>query len=167
MKTKLIDRSKRFFKALVAKIEKPDLEIINEILDQKQQELFFSMSIIDQRHCLDVTKTLLTSDKKPSIETLKLALLHDIGKQVKPFYLLERVVVVLLPRKKLNIPIRPLEDDLLKKAWQLKYWHPEYGAELAEKKGLDHKMIELIRNHHNSDTKFEEIKIFQWADNLN
>lgn len=167
MKTKLIDRSKRFFKALVAKIEKDDFEIIKKLLDEKQQKLFFSMSIIDQRHCLDVTKTLLKSDKNPSIETLKLALLHDIGKQLKPFYLLERVAVVVLPRKNLKIPIKPLESNLLKKAWQLKYWHPEYGAELAEKNGLDPKMIELIRYHHSSNTKYKEIELFQWADNLN
>lgn len=167
MRTKLIDRSKRFFKALVAKIERDDFEIIKKLLDSSQQALFFSMSIVDQRHCLDVTKTLLNSDKKPSIDTLKLALLHDIGKQVKPFYLLERVAVVVLPRKNLNIPKKPLETSLLKKAWQLKYWHPEYGADLAEKKGLDPKIIELIKFHHNNDTKYNEIKLFQWADNLN
>ena len=85
------------------------------------------MRIIDQRHCLDVTKTLVNSGKNVSKITLQLALLHDIGKQVKPFYLIERVLVVIFPRKKLKLPVEPLISNPCKKAWQLKYWHPEYG----------------------------------------
>lgn len=166
--TKLIDRTKRFFRALNAKIELSDYELVEKILNDKEKKLFYSMSIVDQRHCLDVTNTLLSkNDKKPCIKTLKLALLHDIGKQVNNFYLLERVAVVVFPRKKLKIKAFPLRNNLTQKAWQLKYWHPEYGFLLAKKYDFDTEITDFIKYHHHLPPKSKEIELFQWADNLN
>ena len=167
MTTKLVDRAKRFFRALNAKISSEDIEIIDTFLEEKQKRLFYSMSIVDQRHCLDVASTLLKANKTDSRVTLQLALLHDIGKQVKPFYLLERVLVVVFPRKSLKIPVEPILSNPLKKAWQLKYWHPEYGARLAEKENFDNNIIDMIRHHHHLPARSKEIEDFQWADNLN
>lgn len=167
MKTKFFDRAKRFIKALNIKIDNYDIDLINDILEEKHKTLFYSMSLVDQRHCLDVARTLINSDKVINKTTLQLALLHDIGKQVKRFTLIERVLVVLFPRKSLILPEEPLETDFFKKAWQLKYWHPEYGAKLAELQKFDEFLIELIRYHHHIPPRYDEIAIFQWADNLN
>lgn len=57
--TKLIDRVKRFFRAMNAKITQNDIEIIDKFLDTEQKKVFYSMSIINQRHSLDVAITLL------------------------------------------------------------------------------------------------------------
>lgn len=167
MNTKLVSRVKRFFKGLKVKIYEDDLKLIEEYLEEEQKKLFFSMSLFDQRHCLDVAKTLLNSDKKPCRTTIKLALLHDIGKQIKPFYLLERVLVVVIPRKNLELSLFPVSSSPLKKPWQLKYNHPEYGANLAEKQNLDPYLVDLIRYHHHYPPKTKEIEKFQWSDNLN
>jgi hypothetical protein len=167
MSTKLSDRVKRFFRALNAKITDQDKLVIDSYLEENHKKLFYSMRIIDQRHCLDVANTLINSGKNVSKTTMQLALLHDIGKQVKPFYLLERVLVVVFPRKQLKLPIEPLLANPLKKAWQIKYWHPEYGARLAEKELFDSFLTELIRLHHNLPAKYQEIEDFQWSDNQN
>lgn len=167
MGTKFISRVKRFFKGLNVKIYPDDLRLIDTYLEEEHKKLFFSMSLFDQRHCLDVTKTLLNSDKKPCKTTIRLALLHDIGKQVKPFYLLERVLVVVIPRKNLELSLYPVSSNPLKKPWQLKYNHPEYGAQMAEKENFESNLVDLIRYHHHYPPRTKEIEDFQWSDNLN
>lgn len=167
MKTRFTDRVKRFFRALNAKVTPDEKLMIEQILEENQKKLFYSMRVIDQRHSLDVTNTLIRSGKEVSKITLQLALLHDIGKQVNPFYLIERVLVVIFPRKKLKLPIEPLISNPIKKGWQLKYWHTEYGARLAEKENFDSYLIELIRCHHTLPPMYKEIEDFQWSDNLN
>lgn len=165
--TKLIDRVKRFFRALNAKIEEEDIKIIDEYLESHHKKVFYSMSIVDQRHSLDVAITLLKSDKNFNRNTIKLALLHDIGKQVQKFYLLERVAVVVFPRKNLKQEAYPYQKNLLKKAWQLKYFHPEYGFNIARDNNFENDLIDMIKYHHHLPPRCIEIEHFQWADNLN
>lgn len=167
MSTKLEDRIKRFFRALNAKIESSDKVIVEEYLDNHHQKVFFSMSLIDQRHSIDVACTLLNSDKDYNDLTVRLALLHDIGKQVQRFYLMERVTVVVFPRKKLKLNPYPYEKNLLKKAWQLKNFHPQYGSIIAMENNFEPELIEMIRCHHNIPPICKEVEDFQWADNLN
>lgn len=165
--TKFIDRVKRFFRAMNAKIEQSDIEIIDKYLSTKHKKVFYSMSLIDQRHSLDVAITLLNSDRDFNDNTVRLALLHDIGKQVQPFYLLERVAVVVFPRKSLKQNPYPYQKSLLKKAWQLKYFHPEYGFNIAKDNNFEPDLTEMIKYHHHLPPRCKEITDFQWADNLN
>lgn len=167
MSTKLIDRAKRFFRALSAKIEDSDRVIIDQYLEENHKKVFYSMSMIDQRHSLDVAITLLNSDKDYNDLTIRLALLHDIGKQVQRFYLLERVAVVVLPRKKMKMEAHPYQTNILKKAWQIKYWHPEYGSIIAQENNFDPELIKIIKYHHNLPPISKEVEDFQWSDNLN
>ncbi len=167
MSTNLQDRIKRFFRALNAKIEPFDKNIIEQYLGEHHKKVFFSMSLIDQRHSLDVAQTLLNSDKDYNELTIRLALLHDIGKQVQRFYLLERVAVVIFPRKGLRLSASPYEKNILKKAWQLKYYHPEYGFIIAKDNNFEPELIEMIKFHHNLPPISREVEDFQWADNLN
>lgn len=167
MSTKLVDRVRRFFRAMNASIENSDKEIIEKYLENNHKKVFYSMSLIDQRHSVDVARTLLDSDRKFNDETVRLALLHDIGKQVQPFYLLERVAVVVFPRKKLRLAAHPYQKNLLKKAWQIKYFHPEYGANIALENDFSPSLVEMIRYHHHMPPRCKEIEDFQWSDNLN
>ncbi|GIW22419.1 MAG: hypothetical protein KatS3mg068_1426 [Candidatus Sericytochromatia bacterium] len=105
---KTISRIKRFFNSLSPKINKSDLEIVNTFLEKNHKKAFFSMSLVDQKHCINVARTLLNSNKKLNINTIRLALLHDIGKQIKPFSVIERTFVVLLPMN--NIKLNKLSN---------------------------------------------------------
>lgn len=165
--TKLADRVKRFFRAMNAEILKSDTEIVDKYLTSKHKKVFYQMSIVDQRHSLDVAITLLNSDKDYNDNTIRLALLHDIGKQVQRFYLLERVAVVVFPRKGLKQNAYPYQKSLLKKAWQLKYYHPEYGYNIAVENEFENDLAEMIKYHHHLPPRTKEIIDFQWADNLN
>lgn len=41
-----------------------------------------------------------------------------------------------------------MEKSLLKKAWQLKYYHPEYGFNIAKENNFSYDLTEMIKYHH-------------------
>lgn len=159
-------RVKRFFSSLKPVITNSDLEIVNLFLNDNHKKAFFSMSIVDQKHCISVARTLLNSDKDLNLNTLRLALLHDIGKQVRPFSVIERTFVVLLPMDNIKIDSYPIKNNFPVKPLQIKRFHNEYGEKVAKYYNFDSEITELINSHHSKSDK-KEIIDFQWSDNLN
>jgi hypothetical protein len=139
---------------------------VQTVLSPAEYCLYAGMSLRDQRHCLDVTQTTLARDPDASGDLLKLTLLHDIGKQLVPFRLWERVLVVLWRRGRPLPPADPLRHDW-QRPWQMKYRHPEYGARLAEAAGCDSQLVANIRHHHDAPARNALVAAFQWADDRN
>ena len=81
----MITRAKQFFSALFARLSDDDTEYVKKILPREdERELFFAMSVIDERHALNTART---AEKFASAETgidrellLRVALLHDVGR---------------------------------------------------------------------------------------
>jgi len=164
--SKAFFRIKRFLFSLSPKIIDSDLEIVNLFLDKNHKKVFFCMSIVDQKHCINVARTLLKSDKELTLNTLRLALLHDIGKQVRNFSVIERSFVVILPINNLKLYSFPIKNNFPIKSLQIKKFHHEYGEKIANYYNFDSEITELIKNHHSTSNK-KEIINFQWSDNLN
>ena len=160
-------RVRQFFLHLAARMGEPEHALVARHLNPDERRLFYGMHVADQRHSVEVVRTLLARDPAAPERLLKLALLHDIGKQRVDFRLWERVAVVLWPRRGLALPDEPLQAGW-RRAWQIKRWHAEYGARMLEalpESGPE--MAALLRQSELDPAPSEELAAFHRADDLN
>jgi hypothetical protein len=159
-------RIQQFCRSLRPVITADERRWVATVLTPAEYRLYTGMSGRDQRHCLDVAQTALQRNPAAAPALIKLTLLHDIGKQLVPFRLWERVLVVLWPRRRSRPPVDPLRHDW-RRPWQMKYGHPEYGARLAAAAGCGPQLTERIRHHHDLPPPDAVVADFQWADDRN
>lgn len=159
-------RIQQFVRSLRPRISPAERHWVASVLSPGERRLYAGMSPRDQRHCLDVAQTALLRHPDAGHDLLKLTLLHDVGKQLVPFRLWERVLVVLWPRRHAMPAADPLCHDW-RRPWQLKYGHPEYGARLAAAAGCDPTLVARIRRHHDRPAPDAVVAAFQWADDRN
>lgn len=160
-------RIRQFCAHLTARMGPPEHTLVKRFLDREEQRLFYGMHLADQRHSVEVARTLLARGEELPSQVYRLALLHDIGKQRIDFRLWERVLVVLWPRPSLDLPDEPLLPGT-KRAWQLRRWHPEYGARLLEAlPAPDQELIELVRLTEVVPPPSQVLALFHWADDRN
>ncbi|OQY41271.1 MAG: phosphohydrolase [Fusobacteriia bacterium 4572_74] len=139
-----MSRIKQGLNYLFAKPKTKKIEEIKKILTEEEYNIFINMDNYDKIHSMSVYETvkkdkILNRDKK----YLKLALLHDCGK--------ERVCLLIRMKKVL------IGDKLLD-------MHPKLGYEKL--KNIDLKLANLILNHHNLDGN-KKMKKFQKIDDKN
>jgi hypothetical protein len=140
----------KFFKSFNVRLEPDDLTFIRKHLSLNEQVLFFRMQGVDQKHTVEMTRTLadqiaLNKDQKKmdTSALLKASLLHDCGKALYPFRIRDRVIGTLL-KKFLNSFYLYLSEKgknspkkkSLAKMIYIHHLHPKLGAELAETAGV-------------------------------
>lgn len=111
--------------------------------------MFGRMSRRDQRHCLNVYLALREQgDDDPHLLTA--ALLHDVGKAVRPIPLLYRVAVTLL--QAFSPPalahLAACGRHQLLQPFRIAQEHAEIGAQMLRDAGLPPPVVELVRYHH-------------------
>ncbi len=111
-----------------------------ELLSSEEKKHFFGMGKYDRYHSLEVYKKLKETPLKDNRLYLKMALLHDCGKEKT--YFVTRVIHKLGFNTKLKN-------------------HAEKGYEKL--KEIDRDLAILIKNHHNRNHS-EEMNIFQKYD---
>ena len=113
--------------------------------------LFEGMPRNDQRHSLNVLRTLVASGHdEPAL--MQAALLHDVAKSTGGVTLFHRVAAVLIKAIRPDWPARiargpaPARSNLRYPFWAHAN-HPRLGAELAAAAGCDPLAVTLIRRH--------------------
>jgi hypothetical protein len=121
------------------------MEMAKAVLSPALLAAFITMQPSEQAHSLDVLKKLkVQGEDHPDL--LAAALLHDLGKTVKPLRVWERVLIVL---------VKGLSPSLARSLGLTFHWpmfrvaelHPEWGAELAANAGASPLTVALIRRH--------------------
>lgn len=148
-----------------------DKVIINTYLDSEELRLFNTMKKYDRSHCIRVTKGILSYLQHNKIvlkdknELIKAALIHDIGKREGNFYILNRVVIILLDK------IFKDKKLLLKnKKFYIYKNHAKIGYDILKKnKGFSEEALYIVKNHHEKslDKLKEEIVLLQTYDDKN
>jgi hypothetical protein len=115
-------------------------------------QLFESMSLADQAHCLRVYRGLLARGCRDQ-DLLQAALLHDAGKGDGRVPFWTRPLIVLgrrcAPRLLRRIAVYPTSSlPRWRRALGAAWWHAEVGASLAAAAGLSERVVLYIRTHH-------------------
>jgi putative nucleotidyltransferase with HDIG domain len=137
---------RRFLRALRARVDPAERQVVADNLTPAQQQLFWAMMVEDQRHSLDVFYTLQRRGCQDQ-DLLLAALLHDVGKgEVRLWH---RVLYVLLRAGPSGLTRRLADRNGAgwRRARASINEHGRRGAELAQRAGAPPAVVELIRNH--------------------
>lgn len=164
--TRLLYRVRQLAKVTRAHVTEEERACIGSLLTPAQEELFYALDGLSQRHALDVYLSLIARGHRDG-ELLRAALLHDVGK--RDVRLLHRV---------LGVVLNALSPALLRwlAATQPGSWrwglfvdlhHAEWGAGLVKATGASQDLVDLIRCHQRADGEDLRLRALQEADGAN
>ena len=141
-------RVRQFLSALLARVSPDDLREADEVLAPDAQELFRRMSVSDQRHSLNVMRTLRRQGHTEP-DVLAAALLHDVGKSAARLYPWHRAIIVLSARFAPGVLawLTRGEPRGWRRPFVIHRQHGEIGAEWAARAGCSALTVVLIRRH--------------------
>ena len=124
---------------------------VRAVLPDRAWLLFAAMPRVDQRHSMEVWRTLSAQGRDAPALT-QAALLHDCAKHRGGITLAHRVAVVLLRAFRPELVATWAEAPAPGPGgWRQPFWahahHPELSAALAEAAGCDPIAVALIRRH--------------------
>jgi len=143
----MIYRIRQAWRALTAKPNLKERELALSYLQKEwERELFLALSPYDQNHSIRILKEMLLAQSEVPDILLRLALLHDVGKD-PTLTLFDRALYSKFRISRKNIGR-----------------HPQLGYEKVYR--WDRELAELIARHH-SGVQNELILQFQYFDNRN
>ena len=143
----VISRVVRLTRALTPRFAQPDDTWATSLLPEPEQQVFMKMDPRDREHATRVARRLVELHPNASNVTLRAALLHDCGKQIRPYNVFERVWVGLLAPEGPRSPKTVLRGAPLG-ALEVRNHHPEIGARLIREAGGDARVAQIVERHH-------------------
>lgn len=129
---------RRFFDVLLSRpLDQAERAAIEEWLDSRQSEIFFSQPHSDQRHGYHAALVVLSA-ADADVSTLRAALLHDVGKRHSGLGVVGRSVISVLIGVGLPLP----------KRGRLYRDHGEIAARELDEIGCEALVVDFARHHH-------------------
>lgn len=172
-------RVRQLVRALNANITEQDMVCLAKWLTPDERALFDQMSVADRKHCLNVADTALKLAEMQSDinkEVLaKAALLHDIGRGGGTVGTVHKVIFVVAKAlfgnaiNRFACPEKKGIASNLRNALYISQNHPEIGAKRLLLLGTSADVVNLVKNHHQSDTVDSppELVLLKRADEAN
>lgn len=136
--------ARRTWRSLAAAQANPDDDYARDVLQPVEFRLYLAMDPRDREHAVEIARTLQREAPQASDVLLRAALLHDVGKQGRPYRVWERILAHLWSPP--DIPATPRFRGL-RGAWQVRVHHAAYGAELLRQAGGSEEVAQLIAEH--------------------
>lgn len=157
-------RARQLLAALRARVSDEERATLRATLAPGELQLFAAMPAYDQRHCLDVRRTLADAGHADPL-LLRAAAFHDCGKlddagrpMALPWYvaatLLKRLPGLYLIAARLLSPVAIYAD------------HARRGARMARAAGCPPVIVDAIRHYHDP-APTGMAALLQWADEQN
>ncbi|MCR3758849.1 HD domain-containing protein [Clostridium felsineum] len=142
----IVERINQFFKYVYSYVDDDDKLYIEKYLNSREKELFYKLSIHEQKHAVNVARDV---DKRCSEEDMiKAALLHDIGKIYIKLNLIDKSILVILDF---------ISKGKLKKFSKIKkvycHYNHSYIGYCMLKELENEEVLFLVKNHHNNSIK--------------
>lgn len=152
----------RLARSFHANQARPDDVWAHFYLQPLEFKFYRSIDPRDREHGVRVAQTLLEQHPNAREELIAAAILHDCGKSVRPYHILERILVGLIPYG--SIPsgkgVGWCFDPI-----RVRNQHPHIGAELLRKCGGRLEVAQLVKAHHHPNGN-EEAKLLHFFDHL-
>ena len=141
-------RLRQGLRALATWLRPVDDRAAVETLTPELLVLFRQMRPGERQHSLNVYH-MLGARGETDRRLLTAALLHDCGKARAPYWLWERVIVVLVRQFRPSAAMRWGQAEPIgwRRPFAINSQHPAWGAAMVEQAGADPTVIELIRQH--------------------
>ena len=136
----LLRRIIRLGRSLTPHLATPDDAWSAAFLTPPERTVYFRMDPRDREHAVRVARHLLADVPGADQELVAAALLHDCGKSVRPYRLVERVLVGLVPWA--------LSRRATRGPLYVRGHHPAIGAGLLRRAGARPRVVELVERHH-------------------
>lgn len=143
-----LTRLRQGIRALTAWGRPVDEALAASVLTPELLALFNTMRRGERLHSLNVLRAVQAADHDDP-DLLAAALLHDVGKTVAPFWLPERVAVVLARKLAPALYTRwgRAEPRGWRRPFAISLRHPEWSADLVRAAGGSPRVVELVRRH--------------------
>lgn len=161
-------RVHQFIKIIFFDIDSSEITWALDNLPPEACSLFLKQSRSEQRHALDVAQSLMKEKNTLTLSNfqnlLVAALLHDCGKSKVYNCLWLRVFIVLMQKMPQSIWSRlERSHTVFAKPLKTASQHAIWGADLAQRAGLNPMICLLIHEHHSPKTELG--RILESADN--
>jgi hypothetical protein len=129
---------KRFFGSLsTSPLDDVEQAWVKDILTVREQELWSTQAIVDQRHSYDIGRRFVIVRPQASRDEIAGALLHDVGKIDAGLGIVARVIATALP--------------LPTTRFSAYRHHQQRGADMLRVIGCSEQTIALVAGHPDSD----------------
>jgi putative nucleotidyltransferase with HDIG domain len=149
-----LNAPRRTLAGLLPALARPDDGFALGWLEGPEAGLYLAMDVRDRAHACEVARELLRRDPRARACLVRAALLHDVGKSVRPFRVLERVAAHVLATG--DAPPLPRRRGLAG-ALQVKRHHHRYGAAMIRRAGGSEEVARLVEGHHDGDDPETEL----------
>ncbi len=149
----------RLARALLPHFANPDDHWARTILPESEFAVYSRMDARDREHAVRVTKKLLELYPDSSLILQRATLLHDCGKSLRPYNVVERVMVGLFYRVDAQATDSVGFENL--SASEVKKHHPQLGSRLILEAGGEARVAEIVAKHHAPGSDSDAIRVHE------